>query len=198
MPSPTTGDQVEVGIKYQPSHGQALITLAVFEITQQNARTIDPNHTLYQVQQGETKLRGAELEGRWNIGEGLSVYGAYTYTDSKVTKTTDLESLGKRVALVPKQQASLGSDCTFTSGVLSGFGFGGGVRHVGDVYGDIYNLWHTKSYTLFDASVHYDLAAWRLQVNASNVFNKEYVSVCNSAAWCYYGYPRTATARLQW
>jgi iron complex outermembrane recepter protein len=48
--------------------------------------------------------------------------------------------------------------------------------------------------------VHYDRGPWRLQVNASNVTDKEYVSACNSSTWCYYGYPRTVTAsvRYQW
>lgn len=197
---PTTGDQVEAGIKFQPAGADGLVTLAAFEITQKNSKTIDPNHTLYQVQQGETKLSGIELEGRWNLGPGLSVYGAYTYTDSEVTRTTDLPSLGKKVALLPRQQASAGFDYTSTQGALAGFGFGGGVRYVGRHFGDIYNQWETPGYTLFDAALHYDLERWRLQLNASNLLDKEYVSVCNSNTWCYYGYERqvTATARYRW
>jgi iron complex outermembrane recepter protein len=197
---PTTGDQIEAGLKFQPASGNGLLTLALFEITQQNAKTIDPNHTLFQVQQGETRLGGLELEGRWNIGRGLSVYGAYTYTDSEVTQTTDLPSLGKEVALVPEQQASAGFDYTFTEGGLAGFGFGGGVRYIGDHYGDIYNAWKTPSYTLVDLALHYDAGAWRAQLNAANATDKEYISVCNSNVWCYYGYARnvTATLRYQW
>jgi len=152
------------------------------------------------VQQGETRLRGLELEGRWNIGTNLSVYGDYTYSDSKVTRTNDLPSLGKQIALLPKQQASLGADYTIVGGTLAGLGFGGGVRYVGDHYGDIYNDWKTPAYTLFDAAVHYDVGGWRLQLNASNLFDREYVSACNSAVWCYYGYARTVTAsaRYRW
>ena len=198
--SPTTGKQIEAGIKYQPPGTQLLATLAAYQITQQNTLTVDPDHTLYSVQQGETRVRGVELEGRWNIGNGFSVYGAYTYTDSEVTKTTAPGTLGKEIALQPRNQASLGADYTFTAGVLAGFGFGGGVRHTGSQYGDIYNLWRTPSYTLWDAALHYDVAQWRLQVNAANLADKKYIAACNSAAWCYYGYPRTvtATARFQW
>ena len=197
---PTTGDQYEAGLKYQPAGGNGLLTLSAYQITQQNSLTIDPNHTLYQVQQGETRLRGIELEGRWNIGTNLSVYGDYTYSDSKVTRTNDLPSLDKQIALLPKQQASLGADYTIVGGTLAGLGFGGGVRYIGDHYGDIYNDWKTPAYTLFDAAVHYDVGGWRLQLNASNLFDKEYVSACNSAVWCYYGYARTVTAsaRYRW
>jgi iron complex outermembrane receptor protein len=197
---PTTGDQYEAGLKYQPAGGNGLLTASVYQITQQNSLTIDPNHTLFQVQQGETRLRGVELEGRWNIGPNFSVYGDYTYSHSKVIRTNDLPSLGKQIALLPKQQASLGADYTIVGGALAGLGFGGGVRYVGDHYGDIYNDWKTPSYTLVDAAVHYDTGDWRLQLNVSNLTDKEYVSACNSAAWCYYGYERTVTAsaRYRW
>jgi len=198
--SPTTGEQVEAGIKYQPAGGKLLLTAAVYQIDQDNTLTVDPQHTLFSIQQGQTRVRGGELEGRWNIGQGLSVYGAYTHLDAKVRQSTDAASVGKRVALVPKQSASLGADYTFTQGALSGFGFGGGVRYNGGIYGDIYNDWYKPSFTLFDAAVHYDRGPWRVQVNASNGSDKEYVSAGNSSTWCYYGYARTVTAsvRYQW
>lgn len=197
---PTTGEQTEVGLKYQPASNRVLATLAVYELVQENTLVVDPNHTLYSIQQGETKVRGVELEGRWNIGQGLSVYGAYTYADTEVTRSTDPLSLGKQIPLQPEHVASLGADYTITEGALSGLGFGAGVRYTGEHYGDAYNQFETPSYTLFDASVHYDIGAWRLQLNAQNVGDKEYIATCNSATWCYYGYPRTvtATARYQW
>ncbi|WP_396616185.1 TonB-dependent siderophore receptor [Lysobacter soli] len=197
---PTTGEQTEIGLKYQPASNRVLATIAAYELVQENTLVVDPNHTLYSIQQGETKVRGVELEGRWNIGNGLSVYGAYTYTDSEVTKSTDPLSLGKEIPLQPENVASLGADYTIIGGALSGLGFGAGVRYTGEHYGDAYNAWQTPSYTLFDASVHYEIGAWRLQLNAQNVGDKDYIATCNSGTWCYYGYPRTvtATARYQW
>ncbi|SDZ09264.1 iron complex outermembrane recepter protein [Lysobacter sp. yr284] len=195
---PTTGEQIEAGLKFQPASGRALLTLAAYEIKQKNTLTVDPAHTLFSIQQGETRVRGAELEGRWNFANGLSVYGAYTYTDSQVTKTNDAGALGKQIALQPRNVASLGADYSIGYGALSGLGFGAGVRYTGDHYGDTYNQWKTPSYTLFDASVRYDLDAWRFQLNASNLSDKEYVAVCNSATWCYYGYPRTVTASVRY
>ena len=84
---PTTGEQVEAGVKYQPTGNRVLATLAVYKLVQENTLVVDPNHTLYSIQQGETEVQGVELEGRWNIGNGLSVYGAYAYTDSEVTRS---------------------------------------------------------------------------------------------------------------
>lgn len=197
---PTTGDQIEAGVKYQPADNRMLLTLAGYRLVQENTLVVDPNHTLYQIQQGEVEVNGVELEGRWNVGNGLSLYGASAYIDSEVTKSTDPLSLGAEIPLQPTNAASLGGDYTITSGALSGLGFGAGVRYTGAHFGDAYNEWETPSYTLFDAAVHYDIGAWRLQLNASNLTDKEYISACNSNVWCYYGYPRTvtATARLQW
>lgn len=59
------------------------------------------------------------------------------------------------------------------------------------------------SFTLFDAMVRYDLdniddrlTGMQLQLNASNLFDKEYVSTCFGANRCYYGAGRTVYATL--
>lgn len=199
---PTTGEQIEAGLKYQPAAGNVLATLALYEIIQRNTLTVDPDptHPLASIQQGETQVRGVELEGRWNVGRGLSLYGAYAYIDSEVTRSNDPTTLGKQIALQPKHAASAGADYTFTGGALAGLGFGAGVRYTGEHFGDAPNQWETPSYTLFDAAVHYDVANWRLQLNVQNLADKEYISACNAIYWCYYGYERsvTATARYQW
>ena len=54
-----------------------------------------------------------------------------------------------------------------------------------------------SSVVLFDASVHADFASrWRLQINAANLFDREYVAGCNSTIQCYYGNGRTVIATL--
>lgn len=195
---PTTGEQVEVGVKYQPASGNLLLTAAAYEIKQNNVAVIDPDYVSYTIQQGQYRSRGVELEGRWNIARNVSVYGAYAYIDSEVTQTTDPAMLGKQIPLQPEHSASLGGDFTFTTGALSGLGFGAGVRYVGDHYGDAANAWQAPSHTLFDASAHYDFGYWRFQLNVQNLSDKEYISTCNSADWCYYGYPRTVTATVRY
>ncbi|MFT3762991.1 MAG: TonB-dependent siderophore receptor [Pseudoxanthomonas sp.] len=197
---PSTGEQVEVGLKYQPASGNALVTVAAYQIEQNNVSVVDPLYAGYTIQQGQYRSRGFELEGRWNVTRSFSLYGAYTYIDSEATKTTVASNLGKEIPLQPKNSASFGGDYTITGGALAGLGFGAGVRYVGDHYGDAANEWKTPSYTLFDTAVHYDFGYWRFQLNAQNLTDKEYISACNTGDWCYYGYPRsvTATARYTW
>jgi iron complex outermembrane receptor protein len=109
---------------------------------------------------------------------------------------------------MPNQQASLWTDYTWHSGVLDGFGVGAGVRYTGNTYGDKANTWLGKAdaYTVFDASVHYDLGRLdnslkgaSLAVNATNLFDKDYISTCDSF-YCYYGDQRSvvASATYKW
>ena len=196
---PTTGDQYEGGVKYQTPSGSTLITAAVYQLTLKNSLTVDPEHLFFSLQQGQTRTRGAELEANVALTDYLSMTAAYAYTDAKVTQANDA-TLGKQVALVPKQQASVSADYSVHQGTLAGLGFGGGVRYVGAHYGDANNQFRTGGYVLYDANAHYDLQNWRFQVTAANLFDRTYVSACNSAIWCYYGYPReiTVSARYRW
>ena len=189
---PTTGTEYEAGLKYQPSGIRSFTTLSVYQITQQNALTPDPNpaHLGFNVQTGEIRSQGAELESTMRLNDNLSLNGAYTYTDAKTTHSNGAD-LGKRVLLVPINSASAFADYTIRFGKLLGLGFGGGVRYVGNVYGDPTDQVNTASFTLLDAIVHYDLPKWRFSLNANNVLDKKYLASCYSLDSCTYGNRRT-------
>ncbi|USB82001.1 TonB-dependent receptor, partial [Burkholderia cenocepacia] len=57
-----------------------------------------------------------------------------------------------------------------------------------------------SSVTLFDAGVHYDTRNWRFAVNGTNLFNRHYISGCQSMNVCIFGTDRTviATAKYNW
>jgi len=198
---PTSGEQFEVGIKYEPKGMpdgvNAFMTLAAYELTQEDVLTPDPDpdHLFFNVQAGEVEVKGIELEGVARFNERLSLNGSYSYTDSEVTKSNGPD-LGKRLTMVPEQKFSLLVDYTFQTGALAGFGFGAGVRYQSDSYGDGANEWRNPSVTLYDAILHYDRAGWRFAVNGSNLTDKEYVSRCSSIVDCFYGLRRVVTASV--
>jgi iron complex outermembrane recepter protein len=197
---PTTGKQYEIGIKYQPQQVNALISLSLFQLTQQNVLTPDPDpeHAFFSVQTGEIRARGIELEGKASLMAGLNLTAAYTYVDAEVTKSNDVD-LGKRPVTIPSHLASVWGDYTIQGGTLAGLGFGAGVRYFGSTYGDAENTLKVSDYTLADAALHYDMAGLgvdalkgvRLGVNASNLFDKEYVAFCANPGACHYGLRRT-------
>jgi len=203
---PTEGKQWELGIKYQPPGSKTLLSAAVYDLTQKNVAVNSiVNNVTITSQTGEVKVKGLELEAVSDVTDNLKVIAAYTLAKSEVQKGVDK---GNRLQLMPNQQASLWTDYTWHSGVLDGFGIGGGVRYTGNTYGDKANTWLGKAdaYTVFDASVHYDLGRLdnslkgaSLAINATNLFDKDYISTCDGY-YCYYGDQRSviASATYKW
>ncbi|WP_346656102.1 TonB-dependent receptor [Bradyrhizobium sp. dw_78] len=206
---PTTGQQEEAGIKYQPNE-KSLYTMAIFNLLQQNVLTPDPNpaHPNFSVQTGEIRSRGLELEGKTQIDRSLSLLASYTYIDDVITRSNVAFEAGRRAVGIPMNSASLWADYTFHGGRLDGFGVAGGVRYVGDTPGNLTGptVLDVPAVTLFDAAMHYDFSAlepqfkgYFLQVNATNLFDKTYVTWCQDAN-CWYGLRRQvlATLRYKW
>ncbi|WP_460144324.1 TonB-dependent siderophore receptor [Pseudomonas sp. S2_A02] len=204
---PTEGKQWELGIKYQPPGSNTLLTAAVYDLTQKNVSVTTTNSDNVSItsQTGEVKVKGLELEAVSDVTDNLKVIAAYTLAKSEVQKG---DFKGNRLQLMPNQQASLWADYTWHNGVLDGFGIGAGARYTGNTYGDQGNTWLGKAdaYTVFDAAVHYDLGRLdnslkgaSLALNATNLFDKDYISTCDGF-YCYYGDQRSvvASATYKW
>jgi iron complex outermembrane receptor protein len=196
---PTTGDQVEVGIKWDDrAFGPGVrmfASLAVYEIVQENVLTPDPDHLFFSLQAGEVEVKGVELEVAARIRERLTFNLAVTSIDTEVTKTSGAD-LGNELVAVPDLIVSALADYTFQEGPLAGFGFGLGLRHRGEQFGDGANLWQSDDVTLYDAILHYDRSNWRFAVNASNFTDEIFVDRCSSAADCFYGTRRLVTGSV--
>jgi len=201
---PTEGEQFEAGFKYEPPGMGAFLQASVYQLTQTNVPTTDLAHPTFQVQTGEIRARGVEVEARATVLENLDLVAAYTYTDAEVTKSSGVD-LHKRPTVVPRHMAALWAHYTFRTGLFSGLGLGAGVRYVGGGAGDPANTFSTPDYTLVDAAISYDFAAanpalkgWKLQVNAQNLFDKEYISGCYGTTQCSFGLRRTVLATLSY
>ena len=202
---PTTGQQYEAGIKYQPAGFDSFFTVALYDLTQQNVLTPDPAHpaTSFRVQTGEVRSRGIEIQGVASLAEGLDVTASYTYQDLEVTKSNST-NLHKTLPWTADEMASLWVDYEVQSGALAGIGAGGGVRYVGETFADAANTVKNDPYTLFDVALHYELGGLsanlegvRLALNASNLFDKDYV-ICTATTNCQWGQGRTIILGLKY
>ncbi|ABD07968.1 TonB-dependent siderophore receptor [Rhodopseudomonas palustris HaA2] len=201
---PTTAEQYEGGIKYQPNALPILLTASVFDIRQQNVLT--PSAVAgFNVQQGEVRSTGVELEARGNVTDGLELIGAVTFLDTRVTQSTTTSIIGNRPQAVPDFFGSVWANYTFRSGPVGGLSVGGGIRHVGASYGDDANTLQTSAYTLVDAALKYELEylsprlkGTALTLNVNNLFDKEYYSSCSSTYYCQFGNRRTILAGLRY
>jgi iron complex outermembrane receptor protein len=196
---PTTGEQYEGGVKYQPKHHASFVTASVFNIQQKNVQTPDSSNAMNTIQSGAVRSRGVELEGVASLFSGLDLHASYSYIDEKVTEATD-GTVGKRPVLVPDQLFGITGDYTVTRGPLAGLGFGLGERFVGTAEGDAANTLELPSYSLMEASLRYTWHNMQFQVNSTNLLDKIYVPVCTSLSYCNYGSRRNVngSVRYRW
>jgi iron complex outermembrane receptor protein len=215
---PTTGEQYEAGVKYQPTGYNLMFTAAVYDLKQQNvATTISgpgiPANTTAQI--GEVSSRGFEGSVVGSPLPGLSLRGQYSYLDNRISAPQDV-NFGKRLANTPMHTASLWANYLVQSGPAVGFGFGGGVRYVGDVYSTNANNLTVPTIvpgvslpaavvpasTVFDAALSYDFGMrykeWKglsAALNVNNVFDRTYVSLCTGGG-CRWALGRTVLGTL--
>ncbi|RRV71606.1 TonB-dependent siderophore receptor [Stutzerimonas stutzeri] len=205
---PSEGKQWELGMKYQPTGTDDFYTVSLFHISQENVATKQASEDFYR-NAGEVESQGVELEGRVHLTENLRVLGSYTYTEVEYTKpyfnraadniTRNVK--GNTPAQTPEHMASLWADYRFTAGGLAGLSAGLGVRYMGKSWADAENTVHVPSYTLYDASLSYDLGqvgmkGTEVRLNANNLTDESYVASCGSLNFCYYGAERSVTATI--
>lgn len=192
---PETGEQYEVGLKFEPKGFNGSVTVSAFQIVRQNVQTPDPDDIDFLIQTGEVKTRGIEFEAVADITKNFSLQASFSLLDAEVTKSNDVD-LGKRPTTVPKTMASLWADYEFDEGPVDGLSFGAGVRYVGNTPGDMENTFFVPSYTVFDAALRYEWNNLKFAVNANNLFDNEYVSTCFALSSCYYGERRSVIGTL--
>lgn len=194
---PSTGEQVEVGLKYasdrRGNDWNILATAAAYQLVQENVLTPDPDNLFFSVQAGEVEVSGLEFEAVARYQERLSFNASYTYIDTEITESNGPD-LGQRIPMVPEHKASLLVDYSFTGGALSGLGLNAGVRYRSSTFGDPANQFRNDAVTLLDATVRYDLDLWRFAINASNLTDKHYVERCDGPTNCFFGTRRTVIA----
>ena len=193
---PETGQQTEVGFKFQPVGFDGYLGFSWFDLKRQNVLTTDPNNVLLSIQSGEQTSRGLELEFVANLAPGFKVLASHTQYDLFVSRDLDPTVIGKVPTNTPRRLTSAWADYTFQTGALTGFGFGGGVRYVGPSYADNVNTLEVPSYVLGDAALHYEWQNWRWALNVANVTDKIYVGSCSSPTACFYGDRRRVTASV--
>lgn len=194
---PETGQQYEVGMKYQPPGSNSSVAVAFFDLTRQNVITTDPNDPNNEVQTGEVRSVGFEFEGIASFDFGLNLTAAYTYQDVEITESNSGDQ-GKTPTSVPESYASLWGDYTFQpNSPLKGLNVGMGMRYRGSTFGNVDNTLVVGSYGLLDGAVHYDWENYKFSLNLKNMLNHDYVGGCSSESACFLGSARTVTGSVK-
>jgi len=194
---PETGQQYEVGVKYRPEAFDGLITASFFDLTKQNVVT---GPSIAREQIGEVNSRGFEIEAQANITDAWRVTAAFTTYKLKITEDANAAIIGNQPYLVPETQASVFAQYTFLDGALEGLQLGAGVRYIGSSYADAENRYKVPDVALVDLKLGYEKDNWGVDLNITNLFDKDYVAGCQTVFSCGYGEGRKALlkAHVKW
>ena len=193
---PETGRQYEAGLRYEPSRGRGYVSAAMFDLRRQNVLTPDPTNPNEQIQTGEVRSRGIELETGVSPVRALNLMGAYTRQDVTVTKS-NAGDLGKTPPATAGSFGSMWLDYTLLHGSLAGLGLGTGARFQGTTFGDTQNTMVVGGFTLLDAMARYEWRHLRLQINGQNLLDTRSLA-CDGLGSCYYGRSRSVVGSLSY
>jgi iron complex outermembrane recepter protein len=185
--APETGKGWEGGFKFEPKSFNGRFTFAYFDIDRTNVLSTLTTAPFTVRQIGEQTSKGFEYEGIATLLPGLDLISSYTIYDLTTVSDVDPNAIGKVPVGIPEQFGGAALDYTLQTGLLKGFGFGGGVRYNGRSYADPANTLKVPSYTLFDATVHYEKDGWRTALDISNFLDDAFVSSCSDKNSCFYG-----------
>lgn len=185
---PTEGKQWEVGVKYEPTAFNGLITAAVYDLSQENVTRNLGAGVRRQV--GEVKSKGIELEATAEIARAWDLRASYSYNETEIVGG---ENDGNEMPNAPRHLASLWLMHDFGNGLRAG----GGVRHIGARKGDDANIYDLASVTLLDLGATYTRANVEASLNIQNLTDEVYLANCGNFG-CFYGEGRTVSAKVSY
>ena len=194
---PERGRQFEVGIKTSIFDDRFSGTLAYYDLTRTNVLTQDVNNTGFQVQVGEQKSTGIELDLAGELLPGWNIIANYANTDARVSDDNEI-AVGTRLINSPRNSAGLWTTYQLQEGALEGLGFGLGVYFVGDRNGELRRPFEVPGYTRTDASIFYERDSFRTQVNFENLFDVRYFEGARDQFRVQPGSPFGISASMRW
>jgi catecholate siderophore receptor len=144
---------VEAGTKWDLLGTRLSLSGAVFRVEKQNARTpgVLPDDPP-QVLDGTQRVSGMELGVSGRISRSFLVYGAYTYMDPVIVKSNVPGETGNAFQNTPRNSFS-----TWSTYGLKKLTIGGGLRFIGERFGNNLNTRKVDRYWTADAMMSYPL-----------------------------------------
>ncbi|HET6527987.1 MAG TPA: TonB-dependent receptor [Balneolaceae bacterium] len=175
---PEKANQWETGIKANLFSNKLTATVSYYNISVSNVVRPDPNRVNFYTQDGENYSRGLEASITAAPIPGLDITAGYSHNVSEITKTSNDALRGRRPeAAGPADLFNAWASYHVTSGALKGFGIGFGVNYASENM--IMNRANTgvftlPAFTIFDASVFYNTASYRIDLKVNNLSDEMY------------------------
>ncbi|GJL49056.1 MAG: ferrichrome-iron receptor [Nitrospirales bacterium] len=198
---PETGDSYEVGAKLDLLDGKLLLSTAVFRAYRENVAAFDPNNPGFSLTVGEQRHQGIEFDVNGQPVPGLNLTANVSYIDAEITKDTNANLKGSVPTRVPRSYVGrVFGTYEWQSGMLQGFGVGGGVFFHSGFELTAPNRFGTDPYQRVDAVVFYrpPQKAYDFTINVRNLLDKTYIeSPGGLAAYNQFGAPVSVFGTLR-
>lgn len=207
---PERGDQYELGVKYEPTGFDGLLSAAIYDLTKTNVSVMNLDTGISELV-GETRVKGVDLEAKAQLTPDISLIASYSYADSEVLGSDPLSDplrpgetigvTGNAVGTVPRHAASVWIDYTLAgAGSRGDMTFGLGARYVGTYfYVTQNNTGRSDATILLDAAYSYDVTdRTELALNVHNLADEQHVVGRGSADFYNPGRSVSATLRHRW
>ena len=195
----TTGEQWEVGSKFDFLDGRGSATVALYQVTRKDLATNDPNNPGETLPVGQQSSTGIEVAGSLRVTPKLLAEGNLAWVDAEYDEFNDnvagiaVSRAGNSPSNVPDKVANL----WLTYEVAPRWQLGADARYVASVYADAANTLSVPSYTLMGAFVGYELAEdTQLTLRGRNLTDEVYARQAGSTM-LYLGAPRSFEIALQ-
>lgn len=200
---PRRGEQIEVGVKYQPPGGSTYISLAYYDLEENNLVDFV---TTGETQPGLTiEAEGIEIEALVRVGD-LTFDFDFQHQDAQ---EVDATGVGLPRPSLPETTASLWTMWEPSNETLDGFRLGAGIRYAsenesnGTAFLAANNFAPTPfrivtdGYTVVDALLGYEFRnGITAALNVRNLFDEEYFATCLSRGDCFPGEQRTIVGTI--
>ena len=183
---------LEAGVKWDLTDALAL-TAAIYRLDRDNTRATDPV-TGNTVLSGKSLTEGVEVSLVGRVTDKLDVSLGYVLQDGEIRATTAAAPAGRKLAQLPRHQASAWGRYNFSKR----FGLGLGLIHQSSQFATISNAVRLPAFTRIDAAAYYDLTdAVTLQLNVENLTDTDYFPAAHTDNNISTGRPLNAKLTLR-
>ncbi len=185
---------MEIGARFALPHDPLTVDVAVFRIDNTNISVPDPNQPDFQVQRGEARSQGLEVEATARLDSELRALASYAYNDARVTADPDPALVDSPLPFVPDHSGAIWLQWQGAKGPLRGFGLGGGAIIVGER--PLNDGTEIPSYGRLDSVASYRMGPGKIALRIENLLDTRYVRSGNDATSILFGAPRNAFLSL--
>jgi len=221
---PIRGNNIEFGLKKDWFDGKWNATVAAYKITKKNVLTadLDPAHINasaalnggnpipnLQIQLGEVKSKGIEIDIAGEIVKDLNVVLNYAFTDARVSKDANPALIGRHVAnsVTHITNGWLSYRIKNENSFFNGLGFTGGYQVQFERYaGSTASPLTLPNYIRYDAGASYEKGKMTLSVLVNNLLDRRLITqgsysklateTATSASYYTYIYDMPRNARV--